>query len=44
MLNQKKLPKKNEIFFGQNYFKADGPSIPEAIQIQPFHHKLWENL
>ena len=30
--------------FGHNYCNADGPSIPEIIKIQPFHHKLWKNL
>ena len=27
------------IFFGQNHYKTDGPSIPEIIKIQPVHHK-----
>ena len=26
------------------YCKDDGPSITEVMRIQPFHHKLWENL
>ena len=41
---EEKNYKKKLHFFGQNNCKADGPSIPENIEIQPFHHKLWENL
>ena len=35
--------KKYNFFVGQNHCKVDGPSIPEIIKIQPFHHKLWKN-
>ena len=40
----KTTKKKDQILFVQNHCKVDGPSIPEIIKIQPFHHKLWKNL
>ena len=39
------VPKtRSQLFVGQYHGKADDPSISEHTNIQPLHHKLWDNL
>ena len=40
----KTTQEKDKYFLDQNHCIVDGPSYPEIIKIQPFHHKLWKNL